>query len=84
MEGERATAEATDLVGRLLAGVLVAARDDDVGAGLGERMDDRASEPTRAAGDEGDATGEVEAIVGRCYSVLLVGPDWLTRLPPRQ
>ena len=46
------------LVGRLRLDLDVG--DDDVRAGPGERQRVGAAEPARAAGDEGDAAGEVD------------------------
>src|SRR3546814_4691101 len=50
-------------VGRL-SFVDLAARDDDVGAALGERLDHAIAEPARSAGDERDLAGEIEQRIG--------------------
>ena len=50
--------------GDLVAGVGLAADDDDLGAGLREAARDREPEPAGSAGDHGDAAGEVEAVPG--------------------
>ena len=49
----------------LVAGVGLAADDDDLGARLGERPGHGEPEPARAAGDDRDAAGEVEAVARR-------------------
>ena len=63
--GKRAPAERTHLGRRLLAGVLLAAGDDDVGSRLRERAHDLATETPGAAGDERNPPGEIEPVVRR-------------------
>jgi crotonobetainyl-CoA:carnitine CoA-transferase CaiB-like acyl-CoA transferase len=49
-----------DLGGRLLAGLRVAAGDDQIGAGRGKAVRHGPAEPPAAAGDQGDLAGQIE------------------------
>ena len=62
--GARAAAVGAQRGGDLVAGVGLAADDDDLGAGLREPARDREPEPAGPAGDDGDAVGKVEAVAG--------------------
>ena len=59
---ERLTAGRLDLAGERVAGVLLAAADDDGRAALGEREAHLAPEAAAAAGDDGDLAGQVEGV----------------------
>ena len=54
-----------DRGGDLVAGVLLAAGDDDPGALLGQRLGDGPADAARRAGDDRDLAGEVEQ-AGSC------------------
>ena len=75
--GGRAAAVGAQRGGDLVAGVGLAADDDDLGAGLREAARDREPEPAGPAGDDGDAVGKVEAVPDQ-------GLGWLAaeRPPP--
>ena len=80
--GARAAAVGAQRGGDLVAGVGLAADDDDLGAGLREAARDREPEPAGSAGDDGDAVGKVEAVpdqglgwLAQCVH-LLVGVRW--------
>jgi hypothetical protein len=49
-----------DDVGHLVAGVLLARRDDDLGAVLGHALGDGAADAARRAGDHGHLATQVE------------------------
>src|SRR3546814_1934267 len=61
---QRASSQGAAVARDLLAFVELAARDDDVGAALGERLDHAIAEPARSAGDERDLAGEIEQRIG--------------------
>ena len=78
--GECSSTEAPNLRSGLLARVLLSARDDDVGAGLGKRPQDRAAEPARSTGDERNPPCQIEELGRRARGLNLIAEHG--RLPP--
>ena len=82
-DGQRPAAELLDFQRHRLAGIELAAGDDDIGAGARKGQHHLAAEAAAAAGDKGDLAGEIEGIghggVPRLRFQIL---DPQGRLPP--
>ena len=73
-----------DLRGHLLAGLGLAAGDDDSGAGLGQRVRDRPAEPAGGAGDESDLAVELPGAALRALIGSAPSGTWAYFLSSRR
>src|SRR6202020_2210916 len=53
-----------NLIAHYIAGVLLAGRDDNLGAGRGHLLGDRSADAARGTGDERNLTGQVKQSAG--------------------